>query len=228
MGDAESKSALFEAFAVVGKALSSGKRLELVDLLAQGERSVEALAQAAGLELSTASNNLQVLKQAGLVATRKQGTKVFYRLAGQDVAALYAMMRHVGAAHLAEVERARVAYVGSDDTHEVTREELQHRIIEGTVTLIDVRPSPEYAAGHISGAISIPLAELVERLAELPADGTIVAYCRGAYSVFAHEAVRTLTAHGRDAVRLAEGMLEWRLSHLPITTLTPQRSERPR
>ena len=218
MGDLAAKAALFEAFAAVGKALAGGKRLELVDLLAQGERSVEALAQVAGLGLSTASNHLQVLKQAGLVATRKQGTKVFYRLAGPDVAALWALLRQVGSAHLAEVQRARTAYLGADDTEQLTREQLQARIAEGGVTLVDVRPGEEYAAGHIPGAVSIPLGELADRLAELPADGTIVAYCRGAYCVLAHEAVRALTAHGRHAARLSEGMLEWRLADLPVAT----------
>ncbi|WP_431896888.1 ArsR/SmtB family transcription factor [Nonomuraea sp. bgisy101] len=220
MGDYAAKTALFDAFASVGKALASGKRLELVDLLAQGERSVEALAQAAGLGLTTASNHLQVLKQAGLVVTRKHGTKVFYRLAGDDVAALWALLRQVGAVHLAEVERARAAYLGTGDagtvTEEVTREQLQDRIAAGEVILVDVRPGEEYAAGHIPGAISVPLDQLVDRLAELPADGTIVAYCRGAYCVLAHEAVRALTARGRDAARLADGMLEWRLADLPV------------
>jgi rhodanese-related sulfurtransferase len=218
MGDAASKTALFEAFASIGKALASAKRLELVDLLAQSERSVEALAKAAGLGLTTTSNHLQVLKQAGLVDTRKQGTKVFYRLAGGDVAALWAQLRRVGSVHLAEVERARAAYLGCEDTQEVTREELQRRITEGGVTLIDVRPSQEYTAGHIPGALSFPLADLPERLAELPGDGTIVAYCRGAYCVMAHDAVRALIAEGRPAVRRADGTLEWRLADLPVAT----------
>jgi rhodanese-related sulfurtransferase len=216
MGDATAKTALFEAFASVGKALASGKRLELVDLLAQGERSVEALAQAAGLGLTTASSHLQVLRQAGLVTTRKQGTKVFYRLAGADVAGLWAHLRGVAAAHLAEVERARAAYLGSDDAEQVTREELLIRVQAGDVTVVDVRPAAEYAAGHIPGAVSIPLEELADRLADLPADGQIVAYCRGAYCVMAHEAVRELTARGRRAARLADGMLEWRLAELPV------------
>lgn len=216
MGDAAAKTALFEAFASVGKALASGKRLELVDLLAQGERSVEALAQAAGLGLTTTSSHLQVLRQAGLVTTRKQGTKVFYRLAGTDVAGLWAHLRQVAAAHLAEVERARVAYLGSDDAEQVTREELLIRVQAGEVTVVDVRPVAEYVAGHIPGAVSVPLDELADRLADLPADGQIVAYCRGAYCVMAHEAVRELTARGRRAARLADGMLEWRLAELPV------------
>ncbi|GAA3446895.1 ArsR/SmtB family transcription factor [Planomonospora venezuelensis] len=218
MGDTTAKTALFETFASVGKALANSKRLELVDLLAQGERSVEALASAAGLGLTTASNHLQVLRQAGLVATRKEGTKVFYRLAGTDVAALWAQLRAVAAAHLAETERARTAYLGADDAEQVTREQLLERIQAGGVTVIDVRPAAEYAAGHIPGAVSVPLDELADRLADLPADGQIVAYCRGAYCVMAHEAVRALTARGRRAARLAEGMLEWRLAELPVAS----------
>ncbi|WP_113704362.1 ArsR/SmtB family transcription factor [Nonomuraea lactucae] len=218
MGDRAAKTELYEAFAAVGKALASGRRLELVDLLAQGERSVEALAQAAGLGLTTASNHLQVLKQAGLVTTRRQGTKVFYRLAGCDVGALWALLRQVGSAHQAEVERARAAYFGPGDTEQLTREQLQERIAEGGVTLIDVRPGEEYAAGHIPSALSVPLDQLADRLDELPADGAIVAYCRGAYCVLAREAVRALAARGRHAVRLDEGMLEWRLAGLPVAT----------
>jgi rhodanese-related sulfurtransferase/DNA-binding transcriptional ArsR family regulator len=212
------KIALFEGFAQIGKALASAKRLELVDLLAQGERSVEVLAATAGLGLTTASNHLQVLKQAGLVTTRKAGTKVYYRLAGTDVAALWVLVREVAATHLAEVDRARAAYLGPDDTDHVTRGELLRRIEAGDVTVIDVRPWEEYAAGHIPGAVSLPLDELAHRIADLPEDGAIVAYCRGAYCVLAHDAVRTLTAHGRRASRLAEGMLEWRLADLPVAS----------
>lgn len=215
MGD---KTPLFEAFAQVGKALGSAKRLELIELLAQGERSVEVLAATAGLGLTTASNHLQVLKQSGLVATRKEGTKVFYRLAGADVAALWALIRQVAATHLAEVDRARAAYLGPDDTEQLTRDELLRRIQNGDVTVIDVRPREEYEAGHIPGARSIPVDELLDQLAELPGNGTVIAYCRGAYCVFAHDAVRTLTAHGRTALRLEDGMLEWRLADLPVAT----------
>ncbi|NUW39483.1 ArsR/SmtB family transcription factor [Nonomuraea rhodomycinica] len=215
MGD---KTSLFEAFAQVAKALASAKRLELLDLLAQGERSVEVLAGAAGLGLTSASNHLQVLKQSGLVATRKEGTRVFYRLAGDDVADLWARLRHVASAHLAEVDRARAAYLGPADTEQLTRAELLRRIQDGDVTVIDVRPREEYAAGHIPGALSIPVDELLDRLAELPEDGTVVAYCRGAYCVFAHDAVRALTGQGRRAVRLEDGMLEWRLAELPVAT----------
>ncbi len=216
MGDRERKTTLFDAFAQVGKALGSPKRLELLDLLAQGERSVEVLAGRAGLGLTTASNHLRILRQAGLVSTRKEGTKVYYRLAGTDVAALWAQLRDVASAHLAGVDRARVAYLGEDDIDEVTRDELLRRLEDGDVTVIDVRPREEYAAGHIPGAVSIPLDELAGRLAELDAGTTIVAYCRGSYCVLAHEAVRSLTAAGRHALRLHDGMLEWRLADLPV------------
>lgn len=218
MGDHVAKAALFEQFAKVGKALGSAKRLELLDLLAQGERSVELLAGRAGLGLTTASNHLQLLRQAGLVVGRKDGTKVYYRLAGGDVAALWAQLRDVASTHLAEVDRARRAYLGDDDIVEVTRDELLRRLEAGDVTVVDVRPGEEYSAGHIPGAVSIPLDELTDRLAELPAGTTIVAYCRGTYCVMAHEAVRTLTAKGLSAARLSEGMLEWRLADLPIAS----------
>lgn len=217
MGDRGAKTALFEQLARVGKALGSGKRLELLDLLAQGERTVESLARAAELGLTTASAHLQTLKQANLVTTRRDGTKIYYRLAGDDVAALYAFVQAVAGEHLADVAAARAAYLGPE-TEEVTREELLRRVRSGAATVIDVRPREEYAAGHIPGAVSIPLDELAGRLAELPVDQEIVAYCRGAYCVFAHDAVRLLTAQGRPARRLTDGMLEWRLADLPIAT----------
>jgi rhodanese-related sulfurtransferase/DNA-binding transcriptional ArsR family regulator len=217
MGDRDAKNALFDLFAQVGKAMGSGKRLELLDLLAQGERTVEALARAAELGLTTASAHLQTLKRANLVATRRDGTKIFYRLAGPDVAALYALVRTVASEHLAEVATARAAYLGPD-TDQVDREELLRRVDSGQATVIDVRPAEEYAAGHIPGAVSIPVEELADRLAELPLDQEIVAYCRGAYCVLAHDAVRLLTAHGRSARCLADGMLEWRLADLPVAT----------
>ncbi|HYJ69161.1 MAG TPA: metalloregulator ArsR/SmtB family transcription factor [Nocardioidaceae bacterium] len=215
MGDRDAKTALFDQVARVGKALASGKRLELLDLLAQAERSVEALARAADLGVTTASAHLQTLKQANLVATRREGTKVYYRLAGPDVAALFARVRTVAHARLPDVEAARAAYLGPE-TDQVDRDELLRRAQAGEVTLIDVRPSEEYAAGHIAGAVSIPLDELPERLAELPADQEVVAYCRGAFCVLAHDAVRYLRGQGRSASRLSEGMLEWRLADLPV------------
>ncbi|MFD6062154.1 ArsR/SmtB family transcription factor [Rhodococcus wratislaviensis] len=217
MGDRIAKTELFDQFARVGKALGSGKRLELLDLLAQGERTVDGLARAAELGLTTASAHLQTLKQANLVATRREGTKVFYRLAGGDVAQLFALVRTVAHEHLPDVEAARTAYLGPD-TDQVSRDQLLERARSGKVTVLDVRPREEYAAGHIPGAVSIPIDELAGRLADLPEDQEIVAYCRGAYCVFAHDAVRLLTDHDRQASRLADGMLEWRLADLPVAT----------
>jgi rhodanese-related sulfurtransferase len=216
LGDRTLKTEMYQEFARVGKALANPRRLELLDLLAQGERSVEVLAGRADLGLTTASNHLQILKQAGLVSTRKEGTRVYYRLAGTDIAALWAELRDVASTHLAEVDRVRSAYLGADDVDEVTRDELLQRLEAGDVTLIDVRPREEYAAGHIPGALSLPLDELADRLASLPADTTIVAYCRGFYCVLAREAVRALTASGLHAIRLRDGMLEWRLANLPV------------
>lgn len=216
MGDHSDKAALFDALARVGKALGSGKRLELLDLLAQGERSVEHLAGVAGLGLTTCSAHLQTLRQAGLVATRRDGTKIHYRLAGPDVAALYTVLRDVAATRNAEAAAARDAYLGPADTEAVDRDELRRRLAAGDVIAVDVRPAEEYAAGHIPGAISIPLDQLAARIAELPAGIEVVAYCRGAYCVLSHEAVRLLADHGRPAARLADGMLEWRRDQLPI------------
>ena len=216
MGDRDHKTALYEQFARVGKALASGKRLELLDLLAQGERDVASLAAAADLGVTTASAHLQTLRQANLVTTRRDGTRILYRLAGRDVADLYAQVRDVAQSHLPDVEAARLAYLGDDGGQPVTRDQLQHLAKTTTITVLDVRPREEYTAGHIPGAVSIPLDELADRLAELP-DGQIVAYCRGAYCVLAHDAVRLLAAHGRTATRLADGMLEWRLADLPVT-----------
>jgi rhodanese-related sulfurtransferase/DNA-binding transcriptional ArsR family regulator len=221
MGDAVLKAELFEQLARVGKTLGNGKRLELLDLLSQGPRSVADLAAAAGLGLTTASMHLKALREAGLVATTREGTTIRYRLAGDDVAALFAQLRTVAAAHLADVDRARTRYLGTqdgEDTEQVDREELLRRAQAGEAIVLDVRPAPEFAAGHIPGAVSIPLDELPDRLAELPADVEIVAYCRGTYCVLAHDAVRQLNARGRRAVRLAEGMLEWRLADQPVAT----------
>jgi len=216
VGDRQHKTALFDQFARVGKALASGKRLELLDLLAQGERDVASLADTAGLGLTSASAHLQTLRQANLVTTRRDGTRILYSLAGRDVAELFARLREVAQSHLPDVEAARRNYLGADGGRPVTRDEL-HRLAAGAaVTVLDVRPSEEYAAGHIPGAVSIPLDELAARLAELPDAGQVIAYCRGAYCVLAHDAVRLLRAHGRDATRLADGMLEWRLADLPV------------
>lgn len=217
MGDAVRKTALLEQLARVGKALGSGKRLELLDLLAQAERPVEALAAVAGLNLTTASAHLQTLKQAGLVATRREGTKVIYRLAGDDVADLLVRARQVALAHLPDVTAARDAYLGSGEVESMDRDELLRRAAAGQVMVLDVRPAYEYAAGHLPGAVNIPLDELPARISELPPDTEIVAYCRGPYCVFAHDAIRLLERHGRKAARLDDGITEWRLAGQPLT-----------
>lgn len=216
-----SKAELYDAFAVSGKALASGKRLELLDLLGQGERTVDALARAAGLNLTTASAHLQTLKQAGFVATRRDGVRIFYRLAGDDVGRLLALLRKVAEAHQAAVPAARDAYLGRDGAPEVTREQLRARLQGGGVVVLDVRPVEEYLAGHIPGAVGIPVTELAGRISELPDDAEIVVYCRGEYCVLAYDAVRLLTGHGRRAIRLNDGMLEWRLADLPVDVGAP-------
>ncbi|SDB79739.1 Rhodanese-related sulfurtransferase [Raineyella antarctica] len=220
MGDRAEKAALFEEFARVGKALANGKRLELLDLLAQGERSVEALAAAAGLGLSTASAHLQALRQAGLVSTRREGTKIFYGIAGPDVLRLFALLRSVAQDRVPTVEPRRVAYLQLEgpraQEQALTREELAAHAKEGRLTIIDVRPADEYRAAHLPDAVSIPLEELEQRISELPADGELVAYCRGAYCVMAYEALDILRAHGLHARRLEDGMLEWRLAGLAV------------
>jgi rhodanese-related sulfurtransferase/DNA-binding transcriptional ArsR family regulator len=217
MGDETRKAELFGQLARVGKALASGKRLELLDLLAQAERPVDALAKVTGLNLTTASAHLQILKQAGLVTTRRDGTRIFYRLSGPDVADLYGRARDVAAAHLADVTVARDAYLGANNVGEpVSRDELLRRAASGEVTVLDVRPAVEYTAGHIPGAVNIPLDQLSDRLSELPDSVEVVAYCRGAFCVLAHDAVRLLTRRGRTARRLEDGLLEWRLAALPV------------
>lgn len=211
----EAKTALLSEFARVGQALASPVRLELLDLLAQGERSVEQLAETAAARVGNTSAQLQRLRDAGLVTARREGTRVYYRLAGDDVAVLLAALRATGTAHRAETERAAAAYLGSD-VEEIGREELLARARAGEVIVLDVRPAVEYETAHIPGAISIPLDELPARLDEIPESGEVVAYCRGAYCVFAHDAVRLLTGNDRRALRLEDGFLEWKLAGLPV------------
>ncbi|MGH3786908.1 MAG: ArsR/SmtB family transcription factor [Pseudonocardiaceae bacterium] len=218
MSDGRSRRALFDQLAQVGKALGNGTRLALIELLAQGPRGVVELAQAAGLNVTTTSAHLQTLKHAGLVATDRAGTTIRYRVADDDVAALYGQLLDVAAAHLAEVNAAARRYLGPDDTEQIGREELRRRVSAGQAVVLDVRPALEYAAGHIPGALSIPLDELAQRIEELPADIEIVAYCRGVYCVLSREAVRLLNSHGRRAVRLVDGILEWRLAGKPLST----------
>jgi rhodanese-related sulfurtransferase/DNA-binding HxlR family transcriptional regulator len=206
----ERKSALYAAIAMLGKAFSSPVRLELLDLLAQGPRTVEELARASEQSLANTSQHLQALHSAGMVSRSRQGTSVRYAIAGEQALALWLALRDTSMAQLAAVERAARDYLG-EEVETIGREELLERLRQGELVLIDVRPEEEYAAGHIDGARSIPLQELEQRLDELPPDREIVAYCRGPFCAYAHEAVRTLTRHGRTARRLSDGWPEWQL-----------------
>jgi rhodanese-related sulfurtransferase len=219
MGDRAAKTALFDAFARAAKALASGRRIELLDVLANGERTVEALAGEVGLTVANTSQHLQILRQAGLVSSRREGTSVHYRLAAPEVFELWRTLRTLAASRLAEVERLAVAYLGSrDELQPVTREELTRRLQDGdNLVVLDVRPAAEYAASHLPGAVSIPVAELRRRLAELPVDREVVAYCRGPYCAFAHEAVSVLREEGFAARRLEDGLPEWQAAGLAVT-----------
>src|SRR5919199_2228745 len=215
MGDQKDKQALFEAIAVMGKAFASPRRLEFLDLLAQAPRTVDELARATGQSSANTSQHLQALHAAGLVTRAREGTSVRYSLAGEEVLSLWIALRDASVLRLAEVERAAREYLG-DDVDAIGRDELIARMRSGEVVLVDVRPSEEYEAGHIEGARSIPIEELEARLAELPAESEVVAYCRGPLCAFAHEAVRQLRAKGRSARRLEEGWPEWRLADRPV------------
>ncbi len=210
-GDRQAKTSLFEAIAVMGKAFASPVRLELLDLLAQAPRSVDELAQASDQSTANASQHLQAMHAAGLVTRERDGTRVRYALAGDEMLTLWLALREASGLRLAEVERAAREYLGGD-VEAIGREELVARLARGDVVLVDVRPEEEYAAGHIDGARSIPLEELERRLAELPAEREVVAYCRGPFCAYAHEAVRRLHDAGREARRLEDGWPEWRLS----------------
>jgi rhodanese-related sulfurtransferase len=216
MGSPRSKDALFAAIAVMGKAFASPRRLELIDLLAQGPRGVDELARASRQSTANTSQHLQALHAAGVVTRERDGTRVHYSLAGQDVLQLWIELRDASATRVAEVERAARNYLG-DEVEAISRDELLKRLRRSDVVLVDVRPADEFDAGHIRGAISIPLDELDERVAELPEDSEIVAYCRGAFCAYAHEAVRTLRAEGRPARRLEGGWPEWQLAEQALT-----------
>jgi rhodanese-related sulfurtransferase/DNA-binding transcriptional ArsR family regulator len=218
MPDRRLKSDLFDEFARIGRALASGRRIEMIDVLANGERSVESLAEQVGLSVANTSRHLQVLFDAGLVARRRQGTSVRYGLASAQVYELWRGLRSLAGERLAAVEKLAAAYLGAADGVEpVTREELLRRIrAREPLTLLDVRPRQEYAAGHLPGAVSMPLDELERRLKELPRKAEIVAYCRGPYCAFAPEAVRTLRARGFEARVLEGGLPDWAAGGLPV------------
>jgi rhodanese-related sulfurtransferase len=217
MADREAKDALFDAFGGVAKALGNGRRAELIDVLAQGERHVEELAGEIGQSVANTSFHLRVLATNGLVTTRRAGTRIYYRLASGRVADLWEALRDVAAAHHERLDELAAAYVG-DRTRldQIGRDELAERIDAGDVIVVDVRPSAEFAAGHIAGAISIPIGDLASRVKHLPGDVEVVAYCRGPYCVFADDAVRLLRRRGRRATRLEAGFPEWRRARLPV------------
>lgn len=211
MGSKREKNALFEAIALMGKVFASPRRLELLDLLAQAPRTVDDLARASEQSNANTSQHLQALHAAGMVTRTREGTSVRYALAGDEALALWLALRDASISQLAEVERAVRDYLG-DDVDAIGRDELIARLRKGDVVLVDVRPTEEFEAGHINGARSIPIEELEDRLAELPADREVVAYCRGPFCAYAHDAVRQLQAAGRQARRLQDGWPEWRLA----------------
>ena len=217
MGDRRAKDALFDAFAEVAKALASGRRAEIVDVLAQGERSVEAVAEELGQSVANTSHHLRALARAGLVRTRRDGTRIFYALASERVSILWAALRDVAAEHVAGIERLADAYLGDRSGLEaITRKELAARLALGDVVVLDVRPGAEYQAGHIPGARSVPPGELRRNLAALPEGTEVVAYCRGPYCVYADDAVRELDRRGYRARRLEDGYPEWKRAGLPV------------
>lgn len=213
------KDRLYGEFARIGKALANPHRLEILEVLAQGERTVESLASETGLSIANASRHLQQLRQAQLVLSRREGLFVHYRLAGREVVSLAVALRHTAEQHLAEVDRVVRDFFGErDDFEPVTPDELARRMSNGEVVVLDVRPEQEYAAGHIAGAQSVPVRDISARVVELSDDKEYVAYCRGPYCVYADEAVATLRAHGIRAQRLTEGYPEWWLSGRPVCT----------
>ena len=213
--DREAKDELHDQFARVGRALANPHRVEILDLLAQGERSVEVLAARAGITVGLASSHLQALRRAGLVAARRDGTRIVYRLSGDDVYELLAAVRSVATGRIADADRAARAYLG-EPVEAVSRAELLERVRSGDAVVVDLRPAEEFEAGHIAGAISIPLAELEAHLAELPDGVEIVAYCRGPYCALAPQGVALLRRAGLRARRLHDGFPEWRLAGLPV------------
>lgn len=225
------KSSLYGQFARVGAALSSERRLELLELLAQAPRNVDALATEGGMTVANASRHLQVLKQARLVEHERDGTRVVYRLADDSVLDLWLALRATGESRLAEIgELARLHNLGPDGAHVITATELAEMRRRGDVVLIDVRPAEEYDHGHLPDALSLPIEELEARLGELPPDRRIVAYCRGSYCLFAHDAVALLRERGFDAYRLGDGWVEWWAEHrrptAPATTVGTADSNR--
>jgi rhodanese-related sulfurtransferase/DNA-binding HxlR family transcriptional regulator len=211
MSDRAAKNSLFDAFAEVAKALASGRRAEIIDVLAQGERSVDELANEIDQSVANTSHHLHALTRAGLLTSRREGTRVIYMLASERVSELWAALRDVATEHVAGIEKLAAAYLGDRrDVEAITREELASRLRRRNVVVIDVRPPAEYAAGHIPGARSVPPDEVRRRLRTIPKDGEIVAYCRGPFCVYADDVVRSLQRRGIRARRLEDGYPEWK------------------
>ena len=217
MAHRDFKDPLYAQFARIGHAVASPKRIELLDLLSQGEKTVEQLAEQSATPVKNTSAHLRVLRQSRLVETRREGTYVYYRLADEDVFRFLRDLQALGHSRLAEVEQVASLYLdGRDELEPITLDELRRRLREGDVTVVDVRPEEEYRAGHIPGALSIPVAQMKRRLAEIPKRREIVAYCRGPYCVYSLEAVEILRKHGYRARRADEGLPDWRASGFPI------------
>lgn len=211
------KDTIYGQLARIGKSLASGPRLEILDILCQGQRTVEALAKQVGQSVANTSHHLQVLRQSRLVETEKQGVHVTYRLADDKVCAFFLSLRQLAKSRLLEIEQVTREFLEARDAMQpVDRDELAERVRCGEVTVLDVRPSEEYRAGHIPGALSVPLDELDRRMAALPKDREVVAYCRGPYCVLAIEAVERLQRHGYRAIRFEDGVSDWRARGLPV------------
>lgn len=216
MADHAAKAALYDALAEAAKALANGRRAELVDVLAQGERSVEELAAEIDQTVANTSQHLQRLLRSGLVESRRDGNRIYYALASPLVGQLWRTMRQAAQEHVTGLEQLAADYLGDRDRlRTMSRDDLQRRLRDGDVVVLDVRPEPEYASGHIRGAVSIPVKELQDRLGEIPDGAKVVAYCRGPYCVYADDAVRTLTTKGIHAARLEDGFPEWASARLP-------------
>ncbi|HEY9358390.1 MAG TPA: metalloregulator ArsR/SmtB family transcription factor, partial [Arthrobacter sp.] len=210
MGDHQDKEALFDGLVEAARVLGNGRRAELVDVLAQGERSVDELAAEIHQSVANTSQHLQRLLRAGLVSSRRSGTRIYYSLASPAVERLWRALRETAEAHMGELGDLVRAYVGDrTDLSMITRDELRRRLRQGDVVVLDVRPQPEYDAGHIPGALSLPVSDLKSRLSEVPEGTEIVAYCRGPYCLYADDAVQLLTDKGHRAARLEEGFPEW-------------------
>ena len=219
MADRAAKDALFDGLAAVAKALGSGRRAEIVDVLAQGGRSVEELAGEIGQSVANTSHHLQILLRGGLVKTRREGTRIHYSLASPRVGELWAAVRDVASAQVAEIDQLAAAYLGDRSALDmVSRDDLAGRLRDGDVVVLDVRPESEFLAGHIAGAVSVPIEEITRRLKTIPKDRHVVAYCRGPYCVYADDAVRMLRGRGYNAARLDDGFPEWARAGLPVQT----------